>query len=562
MPRQRVVWALEEMGHLLIIAGSEAHKAPTYYRAARSVKKYPGDLSRLIADGDLRSLDGVGPTIARKIEEIGERGSFDALERLKNALPGDILSLTEIPGIGARTAGRLYRELGIENLSDLENALRNRSLRGLTGLGARREQQLEKALTDYYARRDRIPLFRALWEASDLVAQVESMPQVIETHVAGKARRRAAEIKRLSLLVVTGDGEMPSPFPAHGGEMPLDVSVSGPGWAGAALLELTGSSGHWQTLKDRALEKGMILGRTGLWQDGKQVDGEGEAAIYEALGLEFIPPELRHGRDEVSLAAKGALPVLVTAGDIKGDLHSHTTWSDGVHGIADMVEQAKAQGYRYLAVTDHSQGLSIARGLTPERLNAQGEEIELLSREYPDMLILRGSEVDIKADGSLDYPDTILSGLDVVMASVHTAFNLSREEGTRRLVAACQNPHVDIIGHPTGRVLGYRTGYEVDLSRVVEAARKTGTVLEINASPDRMDLGEEGAAEAARLGVPLAINSDAHTRTALLDLSFGLYVARRAGVSASGIMNTWDPGQIRRWLDAPKSQRAEWMNRQ
>lgn len=550
--RERVARALDEMGHLLIIAGQDAHKAPSYYRAARSVRKYPGDLAHLIDAGELTRLEGVGPAIAAKITGIARHGSFPALELLRESFPEDILSLTRVTGIGARTAGRLYRDLGVENLSDLEMAIRRHDVRRLAGMGPRREEQLSVAVRNHYALRDLTPLYRALWLASKVLGALESHPDVVEAAVAGRARRRVAEFTRLDVVAVTANGRAPS-VDLPGG-MDMEVHWCAPDARGTAMLRHTGSEQHWRQLALRAESQGMVLDETGLWRGERRIAGDSEGAVYEALGLEAVPPELREGSGEIELAEAGVLPQRLETGDIKGDLHTHTTWSDGVSDLREMVDEAVAMGYEYIAITDHSQSLAVARGLDPERLVSQGAEIEKAGAGL-GIDILRGSEIDIKSGGEMDFPDSVMEELDVVVASIHTAFQLSEEEQTRRLVRACQNPHVDIIGHPTGRVLGYRSGYAVNQEQLVQAGRDTGTALEINASPDRMDVGDDLARKAARAGVPLVISSDAHSRVAIRDLSFGIYVARRAGVGPDGVMNTRSQDELRRWLDAPKPRR-------
>ncbi len=544
MLRAAVAEALEEMGHLLVIAGQEPHKAPTYYRAARSVRRYGGDLELLLERGGLQELPGVGPALAAKIQGVSERGSFEDLDRLRTTLPADVLSLTRVGGIGAKTAAKLYHHLGVENLSDLEAAIRRRDVRLLPGLGPRSEQQLGLALASHYAMRDKVPLHRALWQADDLTRLLLAHPGVEHVAVAGRARRRHAEVERLDLVCTSSDGaprevELPPALP---------VSLH---WCSAeteifTLWRCTGSARHIEELEALAQVLGVTL---------EEVAAEGgEEALYRALELQPVPPELREGAEALPLARSGRMPRLLEADAIRGDLHLHTTWSDGQNSISELAAAAGERGLEYMAVTDHSQGLAVAGGLDPDRLRQQAHAVAAAARDA-GFDILAGSEVEIKASGELDFPDQVLEALDLVIASIHTSFHLPQEDQTSRLVSACQNPHVDMIGHPTGRVLGYRSGYDVDLDQLVRAAGDTQTIIEINATPDRMDASDQLARLAAAAGAPLAINSDAHSAGSLGRFDYGVFVVRRAGLERPSVVNTWSGPELRSWLGQPKPQR-------
>lgn len=552
-----MVRSLEKMGHLLTIAGEEEYKAPAYYRAARQVKRYPGDLEELLEGGRITEIPGVGPALASKIEEIRSGGSFRALDQIQDRLPSDVLGLIDIPGIGARTAGKLYRELGVENPGDLERAIQSQQVRKVGGLGPKREEQLAQALRAYFRHQSILPLYRARWVASQLAGHLEKMESVIDCWLTGDARRGSPEVTRVEMVVVTApDGSPQLPTPEELGAPGARLIPASPSSAGLVRLITTGSEQHVARLRELAGRRGLVLEEEGAGIEAGDEWAEDETGVYGRLDLPFIPPELRETGREIDAALDGQLPRLLGPGDIRGDLHLHTSWSDGVHRLEEMVSAALDLGYDYLAVTDHSQSLSIARGLDPARLRQQGAEIREMRESVSGFQILAGSEVDILPDGSLDFEPELLELLDLVVGSIHTAFSLSPGQQTRRLVAACENPHVDVIAHPSGRVLGYREGYGADMDELIDAAARTGTALEINATPDRMDLDDRHAGRAAAKGVLLAINSDAHSRVALPDLSYGITVARRAWLGPEQIVNAWPWPRFRRWLRASKTERA------
>lgn len=544
------------MGHLLTISGQEDFKAPSYYRAARQVKGYGGDLEALLEEGGATKIPGIGPALEAKMREIKETGSFRALDSLRDSLPSDVLGLIDIPGIGARTAGRLYRGLGVENPSDLDRALQSQRVRTLPGLGPKKETQLKEALESHFRRQAYLPLYRAQWLGRDLASRLEGLEEVLEARLSGRVRRGWAQVETVGLVVIlSSPGEISLP-----GDMEIPPVVNlvytHPKIAGLTWLQATGSRDHLKALEERARELGLTLERP---EQGKGDDSGwlgDEARLYERLGLDFIPPEIRETGEEVTLALEGRLPSLVGPAHFRGDLHLHTTWSDGSNTLEDMVQEAQDLGYEYLAVTDHSQSLAIAGGLDPRRLKEQGRAIGELEETLGGIRILRGSEVDILNNGTLDFDQEILSDLDLVIGSIHNGFSLPPQQQTRRLEEACRHPHVDIIAHPSGRVLGYREGYGANLDRLIQVAAETGTALEINATPDRMDLGWEEARRAADAGVLLAINTDAHSRVALGDLSFGITVARKAWLEPDQILNTWPQKRLEEWLKRPKPERA------
>lgn len=572
--------SLREIADLLEIGGEKSFKVQAYRRAARAVERLPADLGELAAGDRLLEIPGVGPALAGKIAEILETGSCRYLEDLRQGLPEGILELLEIPDLGPRTVAVIYARLGISTIAGLEAAARQGRLRGLPGLGEKKEQAILENIARWRRRDGRILLVEALAVAGPLISELKAVPGVREVAAAGDVRRRCETVAELELVVgaanpraargavaglpalkvLAGLGE---PGLVSGEEFKVSFRVAVDGRRNLevtlsvldltqyplALQWCTGSPAHNERLRERARGLGLRMGKDELLDShGRPMEVRAEADLYAALGLEWIPPELREGAGEVEAAAAGTLPKLLAAGEIKGDLHTHSQWSDGHDSIASMAQAAAGQGYQYLAVSDHSRSLTVARGLDPERLALQWREIEALNARQDGCRILKGIEVDILPDGTLDYPDELLSRFDIVTASVHSRMRMDRETMTARILRAMENPHVDVIGHLTGRILGRREPYDVDLDRVLETAQRTGTALEINASPDRLDLRDVHARLAGERDLLVVINTDAHSIGNMGDIIFGVWVARRAWLEKRQVLNTFDLDQLLAWL--------------
>lgn len=579
---------LHMMADLMEIAGQPANRAAAYRRGARAVARLPEPVVDVAAAGRLQEIPGIGPTLAARINEIITTGTSPLLAELQDQVPLAVLELLRIPGIGPRTAHLLFKHLAVTDVDSLEEALAAGKVAGLPGIGARTAERLGREVAAYRVRTARVPLGTALPLAQQLVEQLALVPGLERVEPAGSIRRGRALVGNIDLVLAAGRGVEPAHIAAAVPEINLTVpgqegaESQGPGllrgmvrpgptvqipvhihWCDpdrfpAVWHYATGSRAHREELAALAQEQGLRLGRDGLFQ-GKGDDTpfalDHEEGLYHRLHLPYIPPELREGEGEVEAAAAGRLPRLVTRRDYRGDLHTHSLWSDGRESIEAMAAAALARGYGYLAVTDHSPSLAVARGLDRQRLALQAAEIEAVRERFPHLLVLRGIEVDILADGSLDLPDEVLAGLDMVIASVHSRFQQDAATMTARIVKAMANPHVDIIGHPTGRLLGHRDPYQVHMEELLAAAAETRTVLEINASPHRLDLPAPWARRAKEMGIKLAVNSDAHSGDGLAVLSYGLLTARRAWLTADDIINTMPPQQLQAWLALPKSER-------
>jgi DNA polymerase (family X) len=548
-----VAKVLYEIADLLEFKGDDPFKVRAYRKAAEAVDMLLEEVSALAAQNRLTSIPGIGKAIAAKLQELLATGQVEYLEDLRRAVPPGVRDLTRVPGLGGKTAMLLFTRLGIDSLDRLEIAARQGHLRDLPGLGTRKEAQLLAALEKLRTRSERISIGAARPIAELLAEHLQKAPTASRAEVAGSIRRRLETVDDIDLIVAATDpgavidyvlrlpiaGEVAERTPDRvalttslGRHM--EVVVVPPEQFARELLRMTGSAEHL-----RALGKTIPRGST-------------EAEIYRALGLAYIEPELREGLGEIEAARLGRLPDLITVKQIKGDLHTHTRASDGTATLQEMAEAARQLGHHYLGICDHSRSLAIANGLTPERLALQAAEIRRLNQGFSDFRLLRGTEVDILKDGTLDFPDDVLAGLDVVVASIHSHMHVDEEAQTERLLRAIQNPHVDIIGHPTGRVLGRRDPYPVNMDRVLEACAATGTAMEINASPARLDLSDLHARLAKHRGVKLAINTDAHSTHELGLLEYGVGQARRAWLEAGDLVNAMALPELLTWLAKEK----------
>jgi len=556
---REVAELLRRIGDILDILGENRYRVMAYRRAADNIEALGQDITDLWRAGQLREIPGVGEALAKKLDELFRTGRLGYYERLQAQVPPGVVEMLAIPEVGPKTARLLWQEAGLTSIAEVKAAAEAGELRKLRGLGAKSEANILAGIEALARRTGRTPLGTAWPLAQELLAALRATaPGLVRAAAAGSLRRWRATIGDLDLLAAAEDGEpVMAAFTAlpqvaevllsgatktsvrtHAG-LQVDLRVLPPDRWGTALQYFTGSQAHNIALRELALKRGYSLSEWALKRsDGSELLCADEEAVYGALGLPWIPPELRENRGEIEAAQEGALPDLVELRDIRGDLHAHSNWSDGAATIEEMAEAARARGYAYLLISDHSQGLGVARGLTPERLRAQRAEIERLNARWNDFKLLHGVEVEIRGDGSLDLPDEALAELDIVIAAVHSGLRQERERITARVVAAMRNPHVDIIGHPSGRLIGQREESAVDLDEVLKVAAETGTVLEVNAHPSRLDLDDVHIRRAVELGIKLAINSDAHNPNGLDVMVYGVATARRGWATAADVINT------------------------
>ncbi len=569
----------ENMATLLEMKGDTVFKIRAYQRAARTISQLSFSLEQAAQDDvDLKKIPGIGKAISDKTREYLQTGRVDAYDRLLAELPDGVLTLMNVPGIGSKTALLIARELGVSAIEGVEKAIQEGSVAALPRMGQRTADNILRHIQALGAPDGRTPIGQALTLAEETIAALQAQcPRLEQLYPAGSVRRWEETVGDIDLVGVAPEpqqaavGDALAALPgvretlAHGPSKTRVVLASGIrvdlrlGEAdsfGARLQYFSGSPQHNLRLRDYAHRMGLSLNEYGITdlQTGEVAQFANEAAFYAKLGLPYIPPELRAGRDELAAAQSGALPTLVTEADLKGDLHLHSNWSDGRDPIERMIEAAAAQGYQYMALTDHSSGRGIANGLSNERLAEQMELLRSLQERYP-LTILCGSEVDIRADGTLDYPDELLAQLDVVVASVHSAMDQASAVMTQRIIRAMEHPSVTIIGHASTRLLSRRRPAQFDLEALLRAARDTGVAMEINAAPERLDLKDTHAYRARELGVPLVINTDSHRFTSLSQRRFGVAIARRAWCEPRHILNTLPRNEFLTFIRTPKPHR-------
>jgi len=501
----------EQIARILKIKGENPFKIRAYEKITLVLENLPIDIETIYRQGGLNNIPGVGEGIAKKIEEFLTTGKLEYYEKLKETISDGVVKLIDIPEVGPKTAKLLYEELGVDNIEKLEKAVRQHQIKDLPGMGEKTETNILRGIELYKRRKERVLLGTALPLAEEIVESLRQLKETDKINFAGSLRRKKETIGDIDILVTSQKPEkimktftsLPQvrEILAEGPtkssvitkeDIHVDVRVVEPISFSAALQYFTGSKAHNIKLRELAIKRSLKINEYGVFdsETGQRIVGKEEEEVYRILDLPFIPPELREDRGEIEAAQEGRLPRLVEYPQIKGDLHLHSRWSDGAHTIRQMAEAAKKRGYKYIAITDHSQSLKFAGGLTEERLREQIEEIRRLNRELNDFTVFTGVEVDIKSDGSLDFSDEILSKLDVVIAAIHSGFKQESKIIEGRLAGAMQNRFVSIIAHPTGRLIGYRESYQVDIDKIMDIAAKTGTILEINAYPERLDLND------------------------------------------------------------------------
>jgi len=580
---EQIAELFENMGSLLEMKGDTIFKIRAYQRAARTIEQLSSPLAQAVENGeDLTKIPGVGKAISEKIVEFIGTGQVAAYQRLLEELPPGVLDLKDIPGIGPKTAVAIGVELGISTVEGVAEAAADGRLAGLPRMGQKAADSILRHIEAFQAIGSRTPIGRALPIAEEVIAALRKQcPEIGPLFPAGSLRRWEETIGDIDLIGTAPDPEavgdalvalpMVKDVLVHGPKktsvvvesgMQIDLRIGEPGTFGALLQYFTGSQQHNIRLRDYANRKGLSLNEYGITntETGEVEEFADEEGFYARLGLPWMPPELRTGVYELDAGLADSLPRLIEATDLKGDLHLHSEWSDGNDPIELMIEAAVSQGYEYMALTDHSASLGVANGLTNERLESQISLLRSMQKNY-DITILCGSECDIRANGDMDYPDEILAQLDWVVASVHSAMGQDQATMTARMIKAMEHPSVTIIGHLTTRLLGQREPVEFDLEAVLQAARDTGTALEINASPERLDLKDTHAYRARELGVPLVINTDSHHHTHLDKRRFGVAVARRAWCRPEDILNTMSREEFLEVIRTPKPERLSVFDR-
>lgn len=559
MDKKEIQEALEEIALLLELKGENPFKVRAHRNAARALGDVEEDVAALIAAGTLKKIKGIGEGIARKIEEMSATDRSSVLDKLRAEFPDTIFELFRIPGLGPRKIKTLYEKLGISTLGELEYACGENRLVELDGFGPATQEKVLKGIDFIRRQAGRHLAHRALAAAEELLAFLDGHEAVRRASLAGSLRRRMETVKDVDLVAscpksarrrvaeefsaisfvdeVLGTGETKTSVRLNSG-LAADLRLVADTEFPSALMHFTGSKEHNIAMRQRAIKRGLKLNEYGLFDGDKSIKAKDETAIFKHLDLPFIPPELREDRDEFAAAEANDLPELIELRDLRGILHVHSTYSDGSNSIRELAEWCRDRGFAYLGICDHSVSAAYAGGLRPEDIDKQHDEIDRLNDEYDDVTIFKGIESDILLDGKLDYPENILRKFDFVIASIHSKLTMTREEATRRIIRALQNPFTTILGHLTGRLLTAREGYPLDFNAVLDAAAAAGTIIELNASPHRLDIDWRQIKAARDRGIKIAINPDAHSLPGLDDIQYGIGTARKGWLRAQDVLNT------------------------
>ena len=568
MKNAEIAQIFNKIADCLEFKGELSFRITSYRRAARAMMDLTEDVEEIDRRGELKDIPGIGSGMAEKIEEYLKSGTMKRYEEARKGVPDTLIAMMHIPGMGPKTLKLVHDKLGVNTIDELEAAANDGRLAALPGFGAKKCENVLRGISLQKTAGRRIRLGIALPLVETIIPQLRKKVKLAECLPAGSLRRMKETIGDVDILATGADG--PAIVKAFtslpqvqyvlaegdtkgtiitGDGLQVDLRVVPEESYGAALQYFTGSKDHNIRLREIARKKKLKVNEYGVFRGEKSIGGKTEEEVYDLLGLPWIPPVLREDRGEIDAAREGRLPALIEESDIQGDLHVHSKWSDGRYTIEQMVDAARKKGYKYIAISDHSVSTTIAHGLTPDRLKKQIKEIEKIRKEFDDIEILTSTEMDIKPDGSLDFPDELLEQLDVVTASVHAAFKQDRATMTARVIKAVENPHVDIIGHPTGRLIAEREGYDIDLEAVMKAAAKAGTALELNAQWERLDLDDLACKRAAELGVNIVINTDAHNITHLDFMRFGIATAQRGWLEKKDVINTRPLKAVREWLE-------------
>ncbi len=568
MKNQEIAGIFNEIADLLEIKGENPFRIRAYRRAGQNLEGLTKDVAALSRE-ELLEIPGIGHDLAEKIEEYIKTEKVKSLEDIKKEVPEGLAALLSVPSLGPKTAKLLYEKLKIKNVDELEKLAREHKLSGLPGIKEKTEENILRGIEMLKRGKERQPLGRVLPIAYEIIEHLGKATHVEKINIAGSLRRMKDTVKDIDILATSKnphavmkafvhlpqvkeilmEGPTKSSIVMREG-LQVDLRVVEDESYGAALAYFTGSKEHNIRLREMAVKKGLKINEYGIFKekDNKKLGGKDEEDIYRILGLQYVFPELREDRGEIEAAQKNDLPRPVELGDIKGDLHVHTRQSDGSHTLEELIDTARERGYEYIAITDHSKGLGIARGLNEERLMEEKKEIDALNKKLKGFKLLAGIEVDIRSDGRMDFDDDILSKMDIVVAAIHSGFRQPKEQLTKRLVSAMKNPYVSIIAHPTGRLIGERDAYEIDMEQVLNMASETGTALEINAYPLRLDLSDVYVKPAKELGVKFAISTDTHVITQFDFMHYGVSIARRGWLEKKDVLNALKYEQLMKAL--------------
>lgn len=558
----------DRLADLLDIEGENRYRIRAYRNAARVIRDHSQRMTHLLEEGkDLSELPGIGQDLAEKIKTIVETGTLPLLEEIEEHHPESLSELMKLPDLGPKRIQTLHKELGIKTLEDLEKAANEGKIRELEGFGKKTEEKIKKAIQGRRDEEHRVRLVDAQEIAESLLDYLKEAKGVKNIEIAGSYRRRKETVGDLDILITCKKGspvmdrfvdyDEVAEVVSRGGTrstvrlrsgMQVDLRVVPQVCYGAALHYFTGSKAHNIAVRKLGVERGLKINEYGIFKDEDRIAGKAEKEVFEQVGLPYIEPELREDRGEIEAARQGRLPRLVALDDLRGDLHMHTRATDGNHSMEEMVRNAREHGYEYIAVTDHSRRVTMARGLDARRLSEQIKEVDRLNEKLDGITVLKGIEVDILEDGSLDLPDDVLKELDVTVCSVHYNRNLSRQKQTERIIRAMDNPCFKILGHPTGRLINEREPYDVDIERVLEAAKERGCFIELDAQPSRLDLPDTYCKLAKEMGVKIAISTDAHAVSGLDNIRFGIYQARRGWLEPEDVLNTRHLKDLRKLL--------------
>lgn len=577
MINQQISRIFNEIADLLEIKGENQFRIRAYRKAAQNIESLSKDVAQL-AENELTGIPGIGKDLAGKIREFISTGAVKTHRELREEIPESLIMLLSIPGLGPKTAKLLHDKLNISSMDSLERLAHEHKLSGLPGIKDKTEKNILKGIEMIRRGKERQPIGKVLPLADEIRHRLLKTSPLKELEIAGSLRRWKDTIKDIDLLAVSDEPEkamnafvrlplvdrilMRGPTKSSvitKDGIQVDLRVVEERSFGAAMAYFTGSKEHNIRLREMAVRAGIKINEYGIFRvkDNKRLGGEKEGDIYRLLGLPYIPPELREDNGEIEAAIEGSLPDLVEPGDIRGDLHVHTNYSDGSHSLEELAEAARKRGYEYIAITDHTKGLGVARGLNEEKIINELNAVRALNRKIRGFRLLMGVEVDIRSDYTLDLPDEVLKQLDIVVASIHSGFRQGREQLTKRLISAVNNPYVTVIAHPTGRLIGERDAYDIDMERVLKTAAEKGRAIEINAYPLRLDINDVYAKRAKEIGVPIAISTDAHITSQFDYIRYGVSTARRGWLEKNDIINTYSIENLIKWIKRSRVTRGQ-----
>jgi DNA polymerase (family 10) len=574
MTNQEIAEILVHISQILDIQGENPFKIRAYIKASQTIENLTYQLSSLEDKDKIMELPGIGEGIAKKIKELLDTGKLKYYEDLKKSEYAPLIEFLKIPGMGPKHAKLVYDELGIKTTDQLRKAAEQGKLRELPGLGEKVEQNILQGIQQVQKFKERFSLAFIYPRAQNIVEELTKVREVKQITLGGSLRRMKETIGDVDILVasdkpkpvmgafinlpqkakVLSEGSTKSSIMTKDG-FQVDIRVVKPESFGAASHYFTGSKAHNIRIRSLGIDKGLKVNEYGVFKGQKNIAGKTEEEVFRSVGLPFIPPEIREDQGEIEAAQNNQLPHLIELKDLKGDLHVHSDWTDGNNSIEEMAKAAQKRGYQYIAVCDHSPTIGITNGLTPQRLKKHNEEIDNLNEKmaqtpgYKNFRILKGIEVDVRSNGQLDFEDDVLKGLDIVVAAVHTKFTQSKDEMTKRIIKAIENQHVDIIAHPTGRLIGKREPYQVNIDKIMDACKANGTVLELNAYPERLDLSDLNCRKAKEKGIKIAISTDAHADAHLEWMKFGVATARRGWIEPEDVINTFPLSKLLRFLN-------------